>query len=238
MHLEFFLWSILPGEGSTWRAVVAHGLPWCTSRYSGFDIDILEPTADSTKPHVVWHTDRGYSRFNFEPTLKASGNIFELRLNDDAMHFDDKDFERRVIYRYRVNANSVDRIEPIALNARGFVEEWLEMPWSEAAAQSTDPLSVGLETAHRNFHQKPKEEEHAYINNFYGPVLACKQPKQFQVELAASHETRLPGKPDESTPLPSTYFKVRETGDGYELLSATNKPDPQCSGPNLMNDRH
>jgi len=239
---DFFLTAILTTDvPGSWRAVVVHGSPWCTSRFSGFDIDVLEPTANARQPRVVWHTDRGYSRGSFEPTLKASGNIFELRLNDDAMHFDiDIAFERRVIYRYRVNANTVDRIEPIALNARGFVEEWLDMPWNEAAAQIADPTSVALKTVHDLYEQKStaKEEDHTFTKPSYGPVLGCQQSKQFQVELAASLETFIPNKPGStSTPLPSTYFKVRETANGYEVLSATNKPDPQCSGPNLMNDK-
>jgi hypothetical protein len=238
---DFFVWSILPGEGTqTWRVVVAHGKPWCTSRISGFNIDVLEPTASASRPRVVWHTDRGYSRGDFEPSLKASGNIFELRLNEDAMHFDmNQAFERRAIYRYRVTANIVDRIEPIAINARGFVEEWLDMPWNEAAAQTTDSASLTLKGMHVSFQQEPKDEKNSFIEPSFGPVLACKQTKQFQVEFDASRETFVPNKPGgDSKPLPSTYFRVLETGDGYQMLSATHKPDPSCNGRDLMPAKH
>ena len=237
---DFFLSSILAGgKPETWRVVVAHGKPWCTSRFSGFDIDVLEPTANGTKPRIVWHTDRGYSRFAFQPTLKASGDIFELRLNDDAMHFDtDRAFERRVIYRYRVNADTVARIGPIAINARGFIEEWLDMPWNEAAAQTANPASVALKTVHEAYQKESSKAGNSFTERSYGPVLACKPSHEFQVEMKAERETIVPGKPGgDSAPLPSTFYRVRETGNGYELLSATNKPDPQCGGPNLMNDQ-
>jgi hypothetical protein len=237
---DFFLSSILAGETpETWRVIVAHGKPWCTSRFSGFNIDVLEPTANAAQPRVVWHTDRGYSRGDFEPTLKASGNIFEFRINDDAMMFDSGTaFERRVIYRYRVNANTVDRIEPIAINARGFIEEWLGMPWNEAAAQTVDPASVALKKVHDSFQQELKIDSNTYTERSYGPVLACKPPREFQVEMKAERDTIVPGKPGgDSAPLPSTFYRVRETGNGYELLSASTKPDPQCGGPNLMHDQ-
>jgi hypothetical protein len=112
------------GPQSPWRLVAVHGTPWCMSRFSGFAIDILEPAAARPQPRVVWHTERGYSRGDFEPKLKASGNTFELRINDDAMQFDiGRAYERHVIFRYRVTGDRVERIEPIATNARGFVEE-------------------------------------------------------------------------------------------------------------------
>jgi hypothetical protein len=236
---DFFLHTLVQPQGSnTWQLAIAHGRPWCTSRFSGFAIDLLEPTANAAQPHIVWHTERGYSRGDFETSLKASGNIFELRINDDAMHFDtDRAFERRVIYRYRVNANTVDRIEPIALNARGFVEEWLDMPWAEAAAQTTDPDSITLKRMHESYQREWKEQDNTFIKHAYGPVLACKQPREFQVEMKAERETIVPGKPGgDSAPLPSTFYRVRETGDGYQLLSASAKADPRCSGPNLMHD--
>jgi hypothetical protein len=234
---DFFLASFLPGTTpAEWRAVVVHGTPWCTSRFSAFEIDVLVPTADALQPRVVWHTERGYSRGDFEPSLKTSGNVFEFRINADAMEFDtDRAFERRVVYRYRVNANAVDRIEPIAINARGFLEEWLDMPWNEAAAQTYDPADVKLKMVHASYQRGSKEVNSPFTNLSYGPVLACKQSKQFQVEFRASREAFIPNKPGgASTPLPSTYFSVRETGNGYELLSATNKPDPQCGGPDLI----
>jgi len=237
---DFFLHTLVQKPGSdAWRLVVVHGRPWCTSRFSGFGIDVLEPTINSPQPRVVWHTGRGYSRGDFEPSLKASGNIFEFRINGDAMLFDtDRAFERRVIYRYRVSGDTVDRIEPIAVNARGFVEEWLEMPWNEAAAQTAAPAGTSLKEVHESYQQESTKDDNIFIKHAYGPVLACKSPREFQIEIKAERHTIVPGKPGgDSVPLSSTFYRVRETGNGYELLSATHKPDPQCGGPNLMNDQ-
>jgi hypothetical protein len=92
---DFFLVTILPapaGGTSGPRVVVAHGRPWCTSRFSGFDMDVLSPVSDPNSPKVLWHTQRGYSRFNFTPTIRSSEDTFELRLN--APTWDPMGFER------------------------------------------------------------------------------------------------------------------------------------------------
>jgi hypothetical protein len=232
---------ILPATAqSPWRLVTAHGRPWCASRFSGFAIDVLEPTADLAHPRTVWHTDRGYSRGgDAGETLKASGNIFEFRINADAMEFDaGTAFERRVIYRYRVIDDRVERIEPIALNARGFVEEWLSMPWSEAAAQTIDPTSPSLQAVHNAFENNRASTGNTFVQTSYGPVLACKPLREFQVQLKAERETMVPNKPGgDSAPMPSTFYQVRDTGNGYKLLSASAAADPHCTGPNLMHDQ-
>lgn len=136
-----------------WRVVVAHGTPWCTSRFSGFTIDLLSARSNPASPQVLWHIERGYSRGGFDPRLKSSGNVFELRLNADCMHFDIVNcFERRVIYRYEVDGNGqVHRLNPLALNARGFVEEWLSAPWSESQDFSVAGSAPMLQKVHDNF---------------------------------------------------------------------------------------
>ena len=123
---DFFVSAALPDSSalentnSKWRLVVAHGTPWCTSRFSNFKIDLLSPGPDPASPQVLWHTEREYSRDEFEPRIKSSANTFELRLNADCMSFDPANcFERRVIYRYSVDGNDhVHRVGPLANNAR------------------------------------------------------------------------------------------------------------------------
>jgi hypothetical protein len=76
------------------------------------------------------------------------------------MGFDPEDaFERLVVYRYRVSNDKVTRLEPVAANARGFVEEWLSMPWEEAVAQS-DPARTGkLQAIHKQYEVRSKDTD-------------------------------------------------------------------------------
>ncbi len=240
---DFFLTAILPGpsalgDGDTkWRVAVANGTSWCTSRFSHFRIDLLTPGVDPAAPRVLWNTGRGYSRFSFEPQLKSSGNAFELRLNDDCMMmFSDNCFERRVIYRYIVDGDDhVRRVGPIAINARGYVEEWLSAPWSESRGLSAVEAAADLQAVYQSFQSPLKLTGDQYVSHRAGPVRACTAPGVFQVQIDSTLEKSIPGKPGgEPKPLGSLYFHVREVKDGYLMLSAPTEPDPTCFGANLM----
>jgi len=239
---DFFLSAFLRDSSSAkekeakWRVVVAHGTPWCTSRFSGFKIDLLSVGPDAAAPQVLWHTERGYSRGDFDPRLKSSGNTFELRLNADCMSFDNANcFERRVIYRYTVDDNGrVHRVNPLGINARGFVEEWLSAPWSESKDFSVGESVSSLQTAHELFNPPSKPGDDQFVGHSFGPIRACATHGVFQVQMNSTLERIVPGKPGgESKPLPSDYFHVREVKDGYLMLSAATEPDPTCTGPNL-----
>ncbi len=233
---DFFVSATLstPEVGDTrLRVVVAHGTPWCTSRFSGFAMDILSPASDSNSPKVLWHTERGYSRGDFRPRIKSSGNTFELRLNDSSMDIDG--YERRVIYRYRIDEHQdVHRIEPIATNARGFVEEWLSAPWSESQSFSAQEAGQALQLVHDQFAPAVKSDTE-FVAHSYGPVRACNAPGTFQVQINSMLERIVTGKPGgESQPGPTHYFLVRAIRDGYLMVSAPTEPDPACRGANLM----
>jgi hypothetical protein len=235
---DFFVFGFLQNPSSAeWRVVVAHGGPWCSSRLSGFQLDLLAPSSDPISPRVLWHTARGYSRGDFDPRLKSSANEFELRLNDDCMSFDaDHCFEFRVVYRYMLDAEGhVHRVNPLALNARGFVEEWLTAPWAEAQEVSAAGSVNALEKIHEQFDKAPKPGGGDYVTHSFGPVRACAAPGTFQVQIDSTLQQMVPGKPGgESKGLPSYFFHVREIRNGYLMLSTTTEPDPTCVGPNLM----
>lgn len=224
--------SALENGDPKWRVVVAHGTPWCTSRFSNFKIDVLAPGADAASPRLLWHTERDYSRGDFNTKLKASASTFELRLNSSCM--DSDSYERHVIYRYKVDENQVvHRIQPIATNARGFVEEWLYSPWSESQGFSEAGSNQALQDVHDQFDQPSNDSQ--YVSHGYGPVRACAEPGVFQVQINSTLETIVPGKPGgDSKTLPGPYFHVREVKDGYLMLSAPTAADPACAGANLM----
>jgi hypothetical protein len=212
---DFFISAILPGtsaaQSSGWRVVVAHGHPWCSSRLSGFRMELLAPGSNPDAPRSAWHIDRSYSRGSFDPTLRASGDSFELRLNADAMEFDPEGaggFERRVVYRYAVDENGhVSRIGPIAVNARGFVEEWLDAPWVESGGFSAGDAVAALSKVHADFALQGKLGDTEFVGHQCGPVRACSQPGTYQVQIDSTLEKMVPGKPGgESSPAGFSMF--------------------------------
>jgi hypothetical protein len=219
---DFFLTSILPDDdANSLRVVAAHGKPWCTSRFSGFGIDVLAPSQDPDHPRVVWHTDRGYSRADTPARLQATADGFELRLNAPADDIDS--FERKVIYHYRVASDQVTRVEPIAADARGFVEEWLDMPWDEAKGQTAPDAVTGMKTVHGHIADLNKGAN-TYVSISYGPVRSCLMKGQYEVEMIAD-----PGGPQ--------FYAVKQSSNGYTMVNYGTTQDERCSGPDLMQKR-
>jgi hypothetical protein len=61
-------------------------------------------------------------------TAKPGG--FQVRAQVSAV--DNEVMERKGIFRYRVEGDTVEREQPIAADGRGFVDAWLQAPWSDA----------------------------------------------------------------------------------------------------------
>lgn len=87
---DFFEYVVIPHGGlGKWVVAVAHGMPWCTSRYSGFDLDAVETAHDSAPQNLLFHKHAGYDRGDDRgPVLKGRSDGFELRLRDFGIDFD------------------------------------------------------------------------------------------------------------------------------------------------------
>jgi hypothetical protein len=234
---DFFLTRIMvPSAAHTdqWRAVVAHGTPWCTSRFSSFGLSVLAPSSEGAR--VLWQTIRGFSRGDFVPRLKVSGDTFEFRINEDAMLFDMANaFERTVIYRYRVTNGGVTRLEPVAMNGLGFVEEWLSMPWIEAAEQSVLVPEQSLRNIHERYETSYQEKSDKFTTWTAGAVQACSAKDHFQIAFQTELDKIVPGKPGgETSNEQRHYFQIQHVPEGYQMISVSAKPDLTCTGPNLI----
>ncbi len=218
----FFLFEVLSGGEQARRVVVAHGTDWCLSRFSSGVIDVLRLQPGRDAPEVLWHTSRMLSRSDYLPRLKAAGKEFEVRWNAPAT--DVSGYERTVVYHYRVEGRSLIRLAPVAVNGRGFVEEWLEMPWVEAKMQTASESRARMQMFHERYEQAEKSTD-SYVSYDYGPVKACAGAKEFQVEMDAK------GKGGSDRPV---YFRLREGGNGYVMVGESSRSDAQCTGPDLL----
>jgi hypothetical protein len=208
---NFFLSAILPGDSPQgWRAVVAHGMPSCASVWSAYRMDVLAPTAVIDRPRIVKHLQHGYNIGDGELKMTSTGNTLTLRL--DVGTVESLQLVRPGIFRYTLTGDDFRRVAPIATNGRYFVDEWLQMPWSDAQHFSDPSALVKLKLAHAADNRRDD----------YGPVTACRDDKNhFQVALGDA--------PD------ATYYGIQQNGDGYTMLAASSsKPDRRCGGPDLM----
>jgi hypothetical protein len=215
---DFLDYVLIPGlNGKPWRLVVAHGTPWCTSTWSGFQIDLLEARAAS--PRVVWHDKQFYRRGDVAPQLVLRPNGFELRA--EVVTIETDQVFRKGVYRYAVDGDTVRRVQPIAVDGRGFVDAWLQAPWNDAKEWSLPEGLAGFQKAHDAFERGRKDANTTYS---YGPVRACLMKGQYEVEIDADPGGR-------------QFYAIREGQNGYMLVNFGTTQDERCSGPDLMKGR-
>jgi hypothetical protein len=232
---DFFDYLVFPQTDSKNLFVaVAHGHPWCSSNMSAFDLDILQPVRDGTPQQVLFHKKAIYSRANYPifHKMKAKPDGFELRL--EAYSMDMNIVFRPVIYSYRVSNNQFVRVQPIAMNGRDFVDEWLQSEWSESKNWSSLAAVAKLEAAHKKIKSLRDSSLGAkeWPNFTYGPVRPCSDSaSHFQVELDKGWwvEEKKDWRPD--TP---TFFQIQEGKNSFTMLSASDKHDPHCTGHDIM----
>ncbi|WP_263382916.1 hypothetical protein [Granulicella arctica] len=209
----FFQFVVIPG--SPWKIAVAHGTDWCTSRWSGFEIDVLTAGMKAASPRVVWHQRHGFV-IESDPRMMARPDGFELRLDVGTIEGDQ--LVRKGVFRYRVSGDTVERVQPIAVDGRGFVDEWLQAPWSESRRWSVAEGAATLQKVHEAFANGRKDASVTYT---YGPVRACSVKGQYEVEM-----DREPGGPE--------FFAIKEEPSGYLLANVGTTADERCSGRDLM----
>jgi hypothetical protein len=119
---------------------------------------------------------------------------------------------RKYVLHYKIDHDRVDRIEPIALSVRDFAEEWLTRPWTEIAMWSNPQL---LER-----HNRLSKET---IVGEFDAAQRCAKSGEWQVSIDLDGTRR--------------YFSILErTGYRFTMLRISNRPRPDCSGPNeIMN---
>jgi hypothetical protein len=226
---DFLVYTAAPGPNNEAAVAVAHGTVWCTSRFSGFDLDLIAPGADVGSQTLLAHQQAGYSRGDTVPTLKPYAEGVTLRVDSSSRDLEGV-FTYVGVFRYRTTSGNLDRL-PVALNARDFVDSWLDETWAVAERWSAEP-NPDLRAAHERF---------AYLSNpekdvpsiHYGPVRACSSTADhYQIELDLSHYVAA-----KQMPLLSIYAQVRQNPGSFTMLSITNEPDPTCTGPDIMNKR-
>jgi hypothetical protein len=219
---DFFEYAVF-GErrGDDWRVAVAHGKPWCSSSYSGFDLDVLRPaTGAIASQQTVFHQEAAYWR-DMDSTLHGEPDGFTLRLNVNSLSTDRK----VAIYHYRMHQGQVHRYQPVAENARDFLDEWIQTDWNEAADWTARPNLKSLAREHDILVDFIDKFESKTPEFAFGPVQACSgKQKMVQVELGGAPTGWF------------KYFQIEQGKDSFTLVSGSNAPDPKCTGPDLMSD--
>lgn len=222
---DFFVYTTAPGPNQQPVLAVAHGKPWCTSRFSGFEVDLLAPGQDMHSQKVLAHDEHGYSRGDTRPILKPYGEGVTLRLEANSRDLEGV-FTYVGVFRYRTVDGTLDRL-PVAINARDFVDSWLDESWEVAEAWGADRHDH-LQTIHQRFAYSDPNKDVPVVH--YGPVRACSSGgDRYQLELDLRHFV---GRNEVA--LPSIYAQVRQNAGSFTMLDITDESDRTCTGPDIM----
>ncbi|MGC3028572.1 hypothetical protein ACPUER_26120 [Burkholderia sp. DN3021] len=213
-----FWFSALPGG----QVAVVHGTPWCSSRWSRFGADVVAPANGSTAQRTLFHTEHGYVIDDDAIRFKVRPDGFELRTTVGSL--DSEVMTRPGIFRYRVEGDTVQRVQPAALNGRDFVDEWLKVDDALAREWSEPAAAAAALKARQAFNAASKAPDTGFA---YGPVRGCSDSNErFQVELD------LTGKSGET--VTRRYALIRQERNGFTMLGLRNSAEPACRGANLM----
>ncbi len=209
-----FAYAVVPGPDDKPLLAVIHGHPWCTSVHSGFGLDLMRPAAQEKSQEALDHVDHS---FVIDDEFKFLSTRTGIRLRTSLESEDVSLIYHLGILSWRTTSGKLV-LEPVALNARDFVDEWLEEPWSTVQSWS-DPAAIER--------LKPR---HTTAGVIFGPVRACRNGgDRFQVELDLDRSDSDP---------PPVFAQVRQNPNSFTMLSFTDKPDPACTGPDLMKSSH
>jgi hypothetical protein len=215
-----FSFAALPGG----QVVVATGTPWCTSIWSRFRAAVIAPASGAVPQRVLFQTETSYLREEVL-RLKKLPDGFEVRA--PVASRDTDVFMRPGIFRFRVDGETVRRVQPAAANGRDFVDEWLGLADTLARAWSDSAAAAAALQARQNLMARFKAAE---ANISYGPVRACaggKDRYQVEIELAGAA----------AKPSQDWYALIRQEQNGFAMLRLGTAPDAACSGPDLMSKR-
>jgi hypothetical protein len=221
-----YRYAVLPGEGShRWFVVVGHGSPWCSSRMSEYHLDVLSPSKLHGISAPIFHKDLGYSRFE-DVDLRSVGRGFELRLPVDTIESDI--MVRSGIFKYAFGGTTFTRVQPVAMNGRDFVDEWLKADWVDAKDWSEPGNLRALEAEHIDFARANDVSASNSTSFEYGPLAKCgESARRFQFEL---DRILYPGGQD-GIPI---YFQIEEGKNSFTMLSSSSTPDSKCKGGDPM----
>lgn len=202
------------------KLAVVHGHPWCTSVWSGFNIDVIEQSASIDAPREVWNYEHGYIRDDSDLTLRRVAGGFQIKPLTGSV--DAGILWKQTIMRFQMDGDRVVRLQPIAPNGRSFVDEWIQSPWSDAKNWSSSSEKQSLEKEHATLLEKLKKQFFEF-----GAVRGCSDsPKHFQVEMSVESESSIKGK--------TLFFQIEQQSNGFMMLSIFHRASSTCNGPDVM----
>ena len=181
--------------------------PWCASNWHDVYYRAFRVGGDLEARPIVEGSQ--WSFLGDDPPISGSVTADEVLVEYNSHSIDTGFLVRKVIRHYRIDGDTVERVAPLALGPRDFVDEWLANPWNLASHWSESAHRPALAVRHDKIRG----------GSFTDPTLHCPAtPDLWQVGLTT-------GKPEVSV-----YFLVRwRPPYNFSLLQIRDTPSPACT---------
>jgi hypothetical protein len=193
--------QVSPPYSNGSRLVLTAGWPpACISLWQTLSIKLFR--VDAAQTLLVDRAELANQGEDLFARLESSGALIEF----GGSSIDNDRLSRRHILHYAVSQSGAQRIEPIALSAQAFVEEWLTRPWAEIAEWSEPQLAEWHAKLHKD-----------YVSGEYQAVILCGPSGDKQVAINLDEEI--------------LYFSVTERGQyQFRMSGVSENPRSDCSG--------
>ncbi len=207
--------STLDSDGRRLMFIGRYGVQ-CASMWNMLSYKIFRLDRDP-EPALEIFTD-SHSFYGYEYNIKLEPDQFLIELTDRSV--DGGIHSRTHILNYRFDVDGAHRVEPFALQAQDFVEEWLTRPWDEIQKTCTIDDMKKFEQWHQVLHS-----EHVFGDyNFVQPCASKSGQTQISMDLDSLEGKELP------EPL-TVYFVVQEeTNYRFKMLNISFKRQAGCPG--------
>jgi hypothetical protein len=205
-----------PDAAGHWFVAVKSVAPWCSSTWSEIRYALLRPGELPSAPKILGKSaDSIWWGAEDVGTIAVTKDSADIRFHAESI--DDGVHNRLWIRHFRVIGDTVERVQPVAVSPRDFVDEWIVSPWKVAKNWSLGARMTLLHAAHEIAQGEKKDEGF----EFASAQRCSDMPDHFQITLAPMDESR------------PSYFQVlgRTT---FTMVSVDRVAAKACAGKNIL----
>lgn len=219
-----FGYAVSPPDGRGGFFVAAVDInPWCSSMWQRIRTRVLRPGPEADAPRTLLTREETiYLGMESAYDLDARRDGFSLTFTA-AQGLDVGLLTRRHVVRYAIDGDRAWRVAPVALRPHDFLDEWLELPWEEAARWSEPSARPDLE----RWHARLKEAREPYYTE-----LQFVQPCEPGIETwqVGLHLEPLEGKRPSRVLPPELFFTISRKDAAFVMESVASVRLPGCPG--------
>jgi len=182
--------------------------PWCSSNWHDVYVRLWSLSSSGREPKLLIDKSQWAFLGSHDIPVQGSAGRDDALIEYTVGSFDLGVFAREAVLHYLLTPDRAERIDPVALSPRGFVDEWLAEPWEESRLRSQPSALATLRQAH----------DDSGRDEFILPTRHCRTPDLWQVGL----------EPTEGKKGPAYYLVRWRPPYHFTMLQVSEHPFPTC----------